>query len=88
VRIEDADGNLVPGADNLVRFTVEGQGSLAAVDNGNAASVESFQGTSRKAFSGLALAIVCSRRGEPGAIQVRAESEGLAPARTAIQTAR
>ena len=88
VRIEDADGSLVPGADNLVRFTVEGQGSLAAVDNGNAASVESFQGTSRKAFSGLALAIVRSRRGEPGVIQIRAESEGLAPARAAIQTAR
>ena len=88
VRIEDAAGNLVPGADNLVLFTLEGQGSLAAVDNGNAASIESFQGTSRKAFSGLALAIVRSRRGEPGAIQVRAESDGLAPARTAIQTAR
>jgi beta-galactosidase len=43
VRVEDADGNFVFGADNLVRFTVEGAGRIAAVDNGNAASLEPFQ---------------------------------------------
>jgi beta-galactosidase len=88
VRVEDKDGHLVPNADNLVRFTIEGKGSLAAVDNGNPASVESFQATHRNAFSGLALAIVRSRRGEPGAIEVKAESEGLAAARTTLTTAR
>ena len=48
VRIEDKDGNLCPLADNLVQFRVEGAGRIAAVDNGNAATVEPFQATSAK----------------------------------------
>jgi len=85
VRIEDAQGNLVPGADNLVRFAVEGAGRIAAVDNGNAASVESFQADRRKAFSGLALLIVRSKRGEPGEIHVSATSDGLAAAEAILK---
>jgi beta-galactosidase len=88
VRVEDKDGNLVRNADNLIRITIEGKGSLAAVDNGNAASVESFQAPQRKAFSGMALVVVRSRRGDPGAIEVKAESDGLTAARTTITTAR
>ncbi len=80
VRIEDADGNLVPGADNLVRFAVEGAGRIAAVDNGNAASLEPFQADHRKAFGGLALLVVRSKRGEAGPIRVTATSDGLGAA--------
>jgi hypothetical protein len=65
-------------ADNLVRFEIEGPGKIAAVDNGNAASVESFQASERKAFSGLALLVLRTRPGTPGTIRVRARSEGLA----------
>jgi beta-galactosidase len=85
VRIEDADGNLVPGADNLVRFTVEGAGRIAALDNGNPASLEPFQGRERKAFSGLALLVVRSNRGVSGSISVRATSEGLAGAGASLR---
>jgi len=81
VRIEDKDGNLVPGADNLVKFEVTGVGSIAAVDNGNAATVEPFQASQRKAFSGLALLMVRSQPGQKGAIHVTAASEGLAQAK-------
>jgi beta-galactosidase len=77
VRVEDRNGNLCPLAENLVRFDVQGQGTLAAVDNGNAASVESFQAPERKAFGGLALLVVRSKRGQPGEIHVGASSEGL-----------
>jgi beta-galactosidase len=84
VRVEDADGNLVPGADNLVRFAVEGAGRIAAVDNGNAATVEPFQADHRKAFNGLALLVVRSKRGERGPIRVTATSDGLAPAGAAL----
>ena len=78
--VEDAEGNLVPGADNLVRFAVEGAGRIAAVDNGNPASLEPFQAKERKAFSGLALLVVRSNRGVSGSIRVQAESAGLASA--------
>jgi len=87
VRIEDAAGNLVPAADNLVRFVVEGAGRIAAVDNGNPASLEPFQADHRKAFSGLALLIVRSKRGEAGPVTVSATSEGLTAARVALRAA-
>ncbi len=84
VRVEDKDGNLCPMADNLVRFKVEGVGRIAAVDNGNAATVEPFQADYRKAFSGLCLLIVRSQRGRPGNIRIAATSDGLRPAETAV----
>jgi beta-galactosidase len=88
VRIEDKDGNLCPAASNLVQFSVTGAGAIRAVDNGNAATEESFQADHRKAFNGLALLVVSSKRGESGKISVTAKSEGLAPARTQITSHR
>ncbi len=87
VRIEDTAGNLVPAADNLVRFVVEGAARIEAVDNGNPASLEPFQADRRRAFSGLALLIVRSKRGEAGPVSVSARSEGLAPGRAVLQAA-
>ena len=84
VRVEDQDGNLCPLADNLVRFKVEGAGRVAAVDNGNAASVEPFQAGYRKAFNGLAMLIVRSKRGETGRIGITAASDGLRTAQTSV----
>jgi beta-galactosidase len=85
VRIEDKDGNLCPLADNLVRFKLSGPGSVAGVDNGNAASVEPFQADYRKAFSGMALLIV--RSGEAGQVRVTASSDGLPAADATINVA-
>jgi beta-galactosidase len=77
VRIEDANGTLCPLADNLVKFSLRGPGSIAGVDNGNPATFEPFQADYRKAFNGLALLIVRSSRGQPGDIGIEATSEGL-----------
>lgn len=84
VRIEDKDGNLAPVADNLVKFRVTGAGEIAAVDNGNAASVESFRASERRAFNGLALLIVRSKAGGPGEIAIEATGEGLAQGRATV----
>jgi len=84
VRIEDKDGNLCPMADNLVHFDVSGPGSIAGVDNGNAATTEPFQADHRKAFNGLALLIVRSRSGQPGPIEVAATSESLKESKATI----
>ena len=86
VRIEDKDGHLSPMADNMVTFQVSGAGTIAAVDNGNAASVEPFHANYRKAFNGLALLIVRSSPHEAGRIQVVATGVGLTPARLEIDT--
>jgi beta-galactosidase len=79
---------LCPLADNLLQFRVDGAGGIAAVDNGNAASVEPFQANHRQAFSGLALVIVRSSAGTPGSIQVTASSEGLEPAKVGLTAAK
>jgi len=84
--IEDKDGNPVPMADNLVHFALSGPGEIAAVDNGNAATVEPFHADQRKAFNGLALLIVRSRPGQAGAIHVSATSEGLTAGETQVSS--
>lgn len=84
VRIEDQEGNLCPLADHLIHFRVTGSGEIAAVDNGNAATVESFHSDQRKAFHGLALLIVRVRPGQKGAIHVVATAEGLTQSATEI----
>jgi beta-galactosidase len=86
VRVEDRDGNLCPSADNLVHFNVTGAGTIAAVDNGNAATDEPFQADHRKAFSGMALLIVRSKSGQAGRIQIAATSDGLTAAAADVTT--
>lgn len=78
VKIVDKDGNLVPDAANLVRFSLN-RGGIAAVDNGNQTSMESFKANKRKAFNGLCLAVI-SGAGEPGLVRLTATAEGLSPA--------
>ena len=74
VEILDANGVLVPRADARVRFDVAG-GQLIATDNGNLRDLEPFQLAERRAFNGLALAIV--RATTPGRLRVTASAEGL-----------
>ena len=74
--IQDANGAIVPNAENSVSFAVTGPGRLVGVDNGNPIDTTSYKGTSRKAFSGKVLAIVQSN-GTAGQITVTATSSGL-----------
>jgi beta-galactosidase len=86
VKIEDRDGNFCPLAGNLVHFDVTGPGQIAAVGNGDEATVEPFHANYRKAFNGLALLIVRSRDGQAGQIHIAATSDGLAPATSEVTT--
>lgn len=76
VKVLDAEGNLVPNADNLVSFTIKGKGILAGVDNGSQSSMESFKEPQRKAFHGLCLAIVQATQSS-GLVTFTAQSAGL-----------
>ncbi|WP_210463665.1 beta-galactosidase GalB [Rufibacter roseolus] len=84
VKIMDKDGNLVPRADNLVHFSIDGKATIAGVDNGLQTSMESFKANHRKAFNGLCLAILQAQE-EVGTVKLTATSEGLAPATVTIQ---
>jgi beta-galactosidase len=86
VRVVDASGVVAPRAEPRVRFEIEGPGEIVATDNGDPTSFEPFPLPERKAFSGLLLAIVRAKPGQPGRIRVTATSEGLS-ASTAVITA-
>ena len=83
VEVLDAQGRVHPKADDLIVFSLEGEGSLTAVGNSNPVSTESYTGDRRRAFRGRCLAVVKSN-GKAGAIRLRAEAEGLEPAETII----
>ncbi len=85
VEVQDAQGRFMPIADNEIAFQIAGPGKLIAVGNGCPSSHEPNKGPSRKAFMGLAQAVVQSLPRQ-GAITVQASSAGLEPATVTIQT--
>jgi beta-galactosidase len=83
VSVLDADGNVVPWASNEISFQVNGQGSLAGVDNGDPTSHTSFRADRMKAFSGLCLAIVRAGK-DKGSVTLTVSSDGLKSASVKI----
>ncbi|WEA03657.1 beta-galactosidase GalB [Mucilaginibacter sp. SJ] len=85
VKILDKDGNVVPDADNKVNFKVAGEGSIASVDNGDPVSHDPFKADYRKAFHGLALAIVQAKE-KAGTITLTASADGLQSATLVLKS--
>jgi len=83
VEVQDAQGRTVPITDNEVTFRVSGAGRLIGVGNGDPTDHASDKGSSRKAFSGMCMALVQSSK-TAGTITVEATSPGLASATTTI----
>jgi beta-galactosidase len=76
VKVVDKDGRMIPGAENLIKFSVEGDGEIAGVDNGSQTSMESFKADHRKVFHGLCQVIIRSKE-KAGNLKLTAASEGL-----------
>lgn len=79
--IVDSEGNVVPTANNLVRFQLHGQGQLVGVDNGEQASRERYKAQAdgswiRRAFNGKGVAIVKSTE-QAGKFTLTAHSDLL-----------
>jgi beta-galactosidase len=83
VEVVDANGVVVPMADNLVRFAVSGPARLLAVGNGNPADHSPYQASERRAFHGLLLAMVQSTN-RTGNVRVTAQADGLQSASVEI----
>ncbi|MFL6332621.1 MAG: beta-galactosidase GalB [Pyrinomonadaceae bacterium] len=88
VSVTDRAGLTVPRSRNRIHFEVNGPGEIVAVDNGDATSHESFQSKERAAYDGLCLVVIRSKAGAPGAVKLRASSEGLKPADVNIKSRR
>lgn len=76
VAIKDEKGRVVPTAHNLVKFFVEGQGSIIGTGSGNPSSHEPDKAIQRMAFNGYCLVLVQSNK-QVGQIRLRACSETL-----------
>jgi beta-galactosidase len=83
VTIVDKNNVPVPYADNLIDFKIEGNATVAGVDNGNQVSMESFRSESRTAFHGMCL-IVLKSGSETGEVKLNASSSGLESAQVTI----
>ena len=82
--IQDANGNMIPNADNLINFQLTGDAEIAGVDNGSPTSMEPFKANYRKAFNGLALAIIQAKE-KAGKVTLKASAEGLQSAVIELQ---
>ena len=76
VKILDKDGNLVPDADHLLEFKINGNGKIAGTDNGYQADTVSLRSNKRKCWKGMALVIIQSS-GKKGNITLTASSPRL-----------
>lgn len=85
VEILDINGNVVPTADNPIEFSIEGEGEIIGTDNGNPKDMTMMQSKQRKAFNGLALAVIRSTLSS-GKVKLIAESSGLVGADVLIST--
>ncbi len=76
VEVVDKDGNICPNAENQVFFTVEGNATIAGVDNGCQTSMERFKADHRKAFAGKCLVVLQSKK-SAGPIRLTAKGVDL-----------
>ena len=83
-RIVDAAGNLVPGADNMIEFSISGNATIAGTDNGYQADTSSLTSNKRRAWKGMAL---CMIKASPkkGNSTLTARAPGLQPGTIALK---
>jgi beta-galactosidase len=83
VQIVDEKGILVPDANHEIKFTIEGQGKIIGVDNGDITSMQPYKAKKRNTFHGRALVVVQSAR-RKGNITLKAQTQGLPTAKLKI----
>lgn len=83
VELLDAKGTRHPKADNMVKFEIEGPGSILAVGSSNPMSTESFTLPRRKAYQGRCLVVLKSAQ-KAGVITLTAKAQGLESASAEI----
>jgi beta-galactosidase len=76
VRVLDKDGNFMPTANNTIAFSIEGNGIIKGVCNGDALSHENPTGSVISASAGMCLLVVQSTT-DAGEMRITANSSGL-----------
>jgi len=76
VAIKDEKSRVVPTANNLVKFSIEGPGKIIGTGNGDPTSHEPDKASQRMAFNGYCLVLVQSDK-QAGQIKLKATSNAL-----------
>jgi beta-galactosidase len=82
--VVDENGTRVPTAADEITFAVAGPATIAAVDNADNSSHESFQGNHRHAYQGRCIAVL-KATADAGAITLNASSPNLAGGEVTIE---
>lgn len=77
VKVTDSEGLMVPTAQHELTFSIEGNGEIVATDNGDASDLTAFGSKKRKAFNGMALVIVRSKKNEKGTVKLTVSCDSL-----------
>ncbi|MEP6684365.1 MAG: hypothetical protein ABJA35_13945, partial [Parafilimonas sp.] len=74
-----------PKAENLIHFSIEGEGTIVGVGNANPTSLESYQQPQRKAWQGRCMVVIKSTH-NAGKIILQASGDGLKNAQVIINS--
>jgi beta-galactosidase len=85
VDIADAQGVVIPKANDTISVSVSGPGALVGLDAGDSTNHDSYKGTSHAAFNGKLMAIIQSTT-TAGAVTVKATSGSLTSGAVTIMT--
>lgn len=85
IAIKDIKGRVVPTADNLVKFSIDGPGKIIGTGNGNPSSHEADKASQRMAFNGYCLVLVQTDK-TAGKIVLKASAENLKTSEITIKS--
>ena len=82
--ITDRKGRLVPNADALIKFDVQGAGTLLATCSADLKDESAYTDSRRKTWKGRAMAVIKAGKVK-GKLQVTANGQGLKKASVTVQ---
>jgi beta-galactosidase len=85
IEVVDAQGRVVPGATNSVKFGLTGAGNIIGLNNGDPTCHEPEKGNKHSVFHGLEQVILQSQLAGSGKLILTASSAGLTPAQATIE---
>jgi beta-galactosidase len=85
VKVLDSNGLLVPTANPMLSFDLQGPAKIIGTDNGNLQDTSSNISKDRAAFNGMALAIIQTTK-QSGKIRMTVKAEGLKEATVEIDS--
>ncbi|MBN2091555.1 DUF4982 domain-containing protein [candidate division KSB1 bacterium] len=85
VRVVDEQGTIIHNARKKVQFTLEGEGTIIGVDNGDLADHTNYRTPERETLAGRCLVLVQSTQ-KSGKIILRAVAPGFDDAKITLQT--